>query len=43
MKRKKTIKQKLTEVAYEKPSMQKKAINLQKGVKEVNDILNGKK
>lgn len=43
MKRKKSLKQKLTEMAYEKPSTQKKAIHLQKCMQEVNDILNGKK
>lgn len=43
MKRKKSIKQKMTEMAYEKPSLERKLTTIQKSMKEVNDILNGKK
>lgn len=43
MKRKKSMKQKLVEVAYEKQSLQKKIMHLQKGVEEVSHILNTKK
>ena len=43
MKRKKNMKQKLSEIAYEKQSLQKKMIHLQKCMKEVDSILNGKK
>ncbi|WP_278335653.1 hypothetical protein [Roseburia sp. 499] len=43
MKRKKSVKQKITEVAYEKQSLQKKMIHLQKCIKEVDNVLNGKK
>lgn len=42
MKKKKNVKQKLTEMAYEKQSLQKKLIHLQKCIKEVDHVLNGK-
>ena len=43
MKRKMNVKQRLTEMAYEKQALQKKMIHLQKCIKEVDDVLNGKK
>lgn len=44
MKRKKNVKQKIVEIAYEKQALQKKIIHLQRCMKEVNDMINsGKK
>ncbi len=43
MKRKKNIKQRVVEIVYEKQSLQKKIIHLQKCMKEVDSVINGKK
>ena len=43
MKRKKNVKQRLTEIAYEKQSLKKKMTHFQKCIKEVDDVLNRKK
>ena len=43
MKRKKTIKQKLAEVGYRKPNLEKMMSTIQKSFDEVKKILNDKK
>lgn len=43
MKYKKSIKQKIAEISYKKPSLGKKMSTIEKSFKEVNDIINGKK
>ena len=43
MKRKKSMKQKLIEMAYERQDLQKKMTHIQKCIKEVDNALSGKK
>lgn len=42
-KKKKNFKQKLSEFAYEKPSMDKRVMSLKKNLGEVSSMLNDKK
>lgn len=41
--RKKNFKQKLAEITYTKPAMEKRILNLRKSLNEISSILNEKK
>lgn len=42
MKSKKDIRQRMAEIVYTKPSLDKKALHLKKGTSELVELLNGK-
>lgn len=43
MKRRKSLKQKLAEISYKRPALEKKMNTIEKSIKEVNNMLNENK